>query len=58
MSFIYVLIIYHFSYGFEFDHIEAFKTKKACIIRANHLPKGLYPDFDKTDIKCQKLELK
>ena len=42
---LYLLIINYFSYGFQFDHIEAFKTSKLCINRAHNLPKGKYPDF-------------
>ena len=61
MSFVYLLLVYRFNYGFVFDHVEAFKSEKACHYGADHLPKGIYPEFDifdhKTLIICKKTKV-
>ncbi len=64
MNFVYLLIVYHFHFGFEYDHTEAFKTYKSCINRGNHLPKYLYPDFEliksseRASVACKKVQIK
>ena len=44
MIVIYALAVYSFHYGLVFDHIELFRTNKACVQRANNLPRGYFPD--------------
>lgn len=49
---IYLLVVMTFSYGLQYDHVEAFKTRKSCTNRGNHLEKGFYPNTKGKDIAC------